>query len=292
MENSIAVPNAIGKDYTNYCADGVSWKEEYVAVSSRVSLRVITFSPPQPTNQPTVLFVAGWISLMKGWKAVLHEITKDFKVIYVETREKISSQVSGTKDFSVEAIATDIVKLVDVFELKKNKYIIFGSSLGGTAILESYQQINPKPLCFTLLGPNAEYRAPWWWILIIHLFWTKLYIVLKPFVKWYLRKFRLDIEADRAQYEKYCNALDAADPKKLKPGALALAKYKVWDILGDIDLPVLIIGASKDLLHEPQNLIQMDKMLPRSTFLDMETNTLAHGPELVIEIRKYLESLS
>jgi len=101
----------------------------------------------------------------------------------------------------------------------------------------------------------------------------------------------LDIETDLAQYEKYCNALNAADPKKLKPGALALSTYKVWDILGDIDLPVLIIGASKDLLHEPQYLIQMDKMLPNSTFLDMETNTFAHGPELVYEIRNYITSL-
>ena len=54
---------------------------------------------------------------------------------------------------------------------------------------------------------------------------------------------------------------------------------------------ILIIGASKDLLHEPQNLIQMDKMLPNSTLLDMETNTFAHGPELVYEIRKYIASL-
>ncbi|MEE8478623.1 MAG: hypothetical protein V3S42_01310 [Candidatus Neomarinimicrobiota bacterium] len=62
-------------------------------------------------------------------------------------------------------------------------------------------------------------------------------------------------------------------------------------ILKDIDLPVLIIGATKDLLHEPQNLIQMNKMLPNSKFLDMETNTLAHGAEMVVEIRKYIEYL-
>ena len=102
----------------------------------------------------------------------------------------------------------------------------------------------------------------------------------------------MDVESDQAQYDKYCNALDAADPKKLKPAAKALASYKVWGILKDIDLPVLIIGASKDLLHEPQNLIQMDKMLPNSVFLDMETNTFAHGPEMVDELRKYIASLN
>ena len=54
---------------------------------------------------------------------------------------------------------------------------------------------------------------------------------------------------------------------------------------------MLIIGATKDLLHEPQNLIKMDEMLPNSTWLDMETNTKAHGAEMVVELRKYLAEL-
>ena len=44
----------------------------------------------------------------------------------------------------------------------------------------------------------------------------------EAFVKWYLGKFRLDLENDMAQYEKYCNALDAADPRKLKPAVTML----------------------------------------------------------------------
>ena len=168
---------------------------------------------------------------------------------------------------------------------------MFGSSLGGTAILESYQSLKSKPLCFALLGVNAEYRMPWWGKPLIRMFWIRLYPGFKNFIKWYLKKFRLDIESDREQYEKYCNALDAADPKKLKPGALALADYKVWDLLEEIDLPVLIIAATRDLLHEPENLIKINKMLPNSTWLDMETNTLAHGEEMVAELRKYLFSI-
>lgn len=291
MENVLTISNSSLDNLSDYCAPGTKFTEQMVSVTDNVSLRVIEFYPQKKTTQPTVLFIPGWISLMKGWKIVLREMTKDFHVIYAETREKITSQVTGKVDFSVKAIAQDIVTLADIYKLEKDKYIIFGSSLGGTSILESYKDLKTLPLCFALLGPNAEYRTPWWGKIIIHLFWTRLYVVLKPFIKWYLRKFRLDIESDQAQYEKYCNALDAADPKKLKPGALALSKYKVWGILKDIDLPVLIIGATKDLLHEPQNLIQMDEMLPNSTFLDMETNTFAHGPELVEEIRKYIATL-
>ncbi len=291
MENVLTISNSSSDNISDYCAPGTKWTEQMVPVSDNVSLRVIEFHTQKSTTQPTVLFIAGWISLMKGWRIVLKEMTKDFNIIYVETREKISSQIKGKAEFSVEAIAQDIITIVDKFKLEKDRYIIFGSSLGGTSILESYQGINPHPLCFALLGPNAEYRTPWWGKILIGIIWPQLYDVLRPFIKWYLRKFRLDIESDYAQYEKYCNALDAADPKKLKPAAKALYKYKVWGILKNIDLPVLIIGATKDLLHEPENLIKMGKMLPNSVFLDMETNTYAHGSELVVEIRKYIASL-
>ena len=275
----------------DYCVPGTKFYEEMISVSDNVSLRVIHFTPEKKSNLPTVLFIPGWISLMKGWKVVLNEMTKDFNVIYAETREKITSKVKGKAEFSVEAIASDIVKLTEIYKLEKDKYIIFGSSLGGTAILETYQNLKNLPLCFALLGPNAEYRTPWWGKILIRIVWPQLINSLKPFVKWYLGKFRLDLEVDRAQYEKYCNALDAADPRKLKPAARSLSKYKIWGILKDIKLPILIVGASKDLLHEPQNIIDMDKMLPNSTFLDMETNTLAHGPEMVIELRKYIATL-
>ncbi|MBU0528794.1 alpha/beta hydrolase [bacterium] len=283
--------NKTSENLSDYCAPGTRWTEKMVSVSDNVSLRVVEFRPNKSTTQPAVLFIAGWISLIKGWQKVLKEMTKDFHVIYVETREKVSSQIRGKAEFSVEAIAKDIVRLVEIYNLEKDKYIIFGSSLGGTSILESYKGLNSHPLCFALLGPNAEYRTPWWGKILIRIVWPQLINELKPFVKWYLRKFRLDIETDCAQYEKYCNALDAADPKKLKPAAKALSQYKVWGILKDIDLPVLIIGATKDLLHEPQNLIQMDKMLPNSVFLDMDTNTYAHGSEMVVELRKYIAFL-
>lgn len=285
--------NDIKKDnLADYCAPGTKFTEDMVAISDNVSLRVMTFEPKQKSDLPTVLFIPGWISLMKGWQIVLKEMTKDFNIIYAETREKITSEVKNTKDYSVDAIADDIIKLIDIYNLEENKFILFGSSLGGTAILETYQKLKVRPLCFALLGPNAEYRMPWWGVLLVKTFWVRSYPVLKHFLKWYLKNFRLDIEHDREQFEKYSNALDVADPSKLKPGALALYDYKVWPILADIDLPVLIIGATKDLLHEPQNLIKMDEMLPNSTWLDMETNTKAHGAEMVVELRKYLADLN
>ena len=88
----------------DYCADGTSFKEEMISVSENVSLKLITFIPPIKNNNPEIVFIPGWISMMKGWQSVLLEMTKDFTVYYLETREKISSQVFGKAEYSVEAI--------------------------------------------------------------------------------------------------------------------------------------------------------------------------------------------
>lgn len=276
---------------SEYCAPGVTWKEEMIPVSENVSLRVITFTPAVENTNPAVVFVAGWISLMAGWKKVLREMTKDFPVHYMETREKITARVHGKGEYSAEAIGQDIVALTSHFHLTDRNYILFGSSLGATAILDCCRFLKQSPLCLVLVGPNAEFRVPRWGMVIIRILYPPMYFVVKPFVKWYLKTFRLDVKSDYAQYEKYCNALDAADPWKLKKAAVSLSKYQVWDLLEDIEYPTLIIGASKDKLHEPENLKRMVSMMERGTYLDLETNKAAHEEIVVEEIRKYIAKL-
>jgi pimeloyl-ACP methyl ester carboxylesterase len=273
------------------CAPGTKVKEEKIKVSPQVKLRIVTFTPEKGNNNPTVLFVAGWITLIKAWENVLKEMTKDFEVFYVETREKISSQVKGKVDYGVEDIGQDIVALIDHFNLKDQNYILFGSSLGATAILDSCLFLKIKPLCLVLIGPNAVFRVPKFGKVIIRIFWPRLYIILKPFIKWYLKNFRLDVKNDFAQYEKYCNNIDAADPWKLKKAAIKLSKYGVWDYINKIDIPALIVGASKDTLHTPENLHRMVEKMPNVTYLDLETNHLTHSAKMVEEMRKYINNL-
>jgi pimeloyl-ACP methyl ester carboxylesterase len=127
--------------------------------------------------------------------------------------------------------------------------------------------------------------------LFIRIFYPSLFILFRPFVKWYLRTFRLDIQSDKAQYEKYCKTLDNADPWKSKKTAMALWNYQIWDKLEKVRFPTLLIGASKDQLHEPTNVQRMVALMPRATYLDLETNARNHSGELVKQIRIYLAGL-
>ena len=218
-------------------------------------------------------------------------MTNDFIVIYIETREKISSVVKGKTEYSVEAIGKDIIYLLEYFDLKKNEYLLFGSSLGATAVIDCCRFIKNDPRCLILVGPNAVFRVPEGWLAFVKIFYPPLYNYFKPVVKWYLKTFRHDVKSDRAQYEKYCDALDAGDPWKLKKALLALARYEIWDLLEHIFYPSLIVGASKDKLHEPENLKKIISKMPNARYIDMETNKNTHSKEVVNEIRKYLPNI-
>lgn len=275
------------------CAQGVRITDEMVPVSDRVSLRVVTFHPPHPNDNPSVLFVPGWISMISGsgWADVLREMTKEYTVHYVETREKISSRVRGKVEYSVEALGLDLVAIVSLFKLDSGRYILFGSSLGATVILDCCRFLKQRPLCLVLIGPNAVFRVPILGRVIVRMVYPPLFFVIRPFVKWYLKTFRLDVKSDYAQYQRYCDNLDAADPWKLKKAFFSFSKYQVWNLLGDIGIPTLIIGASKDRLHDPENLKKMVSMLKHASYSDLGTNQSTRSKQSVEEMRKFCATL-
>ena len=217
-------------------------------------------------------------------------MTKDFVVYYVETREKQSSRIEGKQKFGVEEIGQDLVSLIR--RLKLRDYLLFGSSLGATAIIDCYQGLDPKPGRLVLVAPNAVFRVPRSWKILVTLFYAPLYSLIRPSVKWYLRTFRLNVKVDASQYEKYCESLDAAEPRKLKKAVMSVWSYEVWDKLATVDCPVLLVNASKDTLHEPENLRKIVNTLPDANEIDLETNAQAHDKPVVDAIRQFLEALS
>jgi pimeloyl-ACP methyl ester carboxylesterase len=279
------------ENLTQMCAPGTRISEDIVALDPNTQLRVISFYPEVDKRDTEVIFVAGWMSLIDGWVQVLQEMTRDFTVHYIETREKNSSRLKGKARFRVMDIGMDVIRMVEKLELKDQKYIIVASSLGATAVFDCCRFLSVSPGALIMINPNAVFRIPLFWRILVRLFYAPLFVVFRPVIKWYLRTFRLDVQADPAQYQKYCRTLDTADPRKSKKTVLALWNYQVWDKLKTVQYPTLVIGASRDKLHEPENIRRMVSLLPRATYLDMETNARNHSPELVKVIRRYLDGL-
>lgn len=279
------------KKLSEFCAKGFKVIEEMIPVSGNVTLKVTTFTSAEKNNNPKIVFVAGWVSLIDGWQIVLKEMTKEYTVYYVETREKNTSVVKGKVEFTIDALGNDLGEVISHFGLKDGEYLLFGSSLGATTILNSCMHMPIKPLALILVGPNAYFRIPRFGKALIKSFYPPSYMWFKPYVKWYLKTFRLDVKSDYAQYEKYCGALDAADPWKLKRAAIAFFNYSVWHILPLIDIPTLVVGASKDELHEPENLKKIVAQMKTATYIDMETNKNTHSEEVVHQMKDYLTGI-
>ncbi|HOP28557.1 MAG TPA: alpha/beta hydrolase [Spirochaetota bacterium] len=267
-------------DYSEYTSGNTKVSEYMVPMTDGVSLKVIDFNPGKSDGEkPSVIFIAGWISLISGWQGVLKELTADYRTFYIESREKQSSILpEKTKvSFTMERIKEDISNLVDKLIPENKKFVLTGSSLGASAILEFCASGKRKPVCAILVGPNEEFRFPKFLGAIIPLIPPAMYFAVRPIIKWYLRNFRLDKKKERAQVEKYEKTINLADPYKLKANALALKNYSILNRIKNITTPCLIFGATSDKLHSTGNMKRLIELIPEVQYIELASNSDTHS---------------
>ncbi len=281
-------------DYSQYTENSTTVKEYMLVVSDGVSLRIIDFTPQNVSPQkPVILFVAGWISLLSGWKEVLKVLLAEYRILYLESREKQSSIVPDVKktSFSMQRLTLDLSEIIEQVIEPSGEFILAGSSLGATAILEYCGSDKRKPLSAVLIGPNTEFRFPKILVLIVSIAHPLLYFSIKPLIKWYIRNFRLDKKNSKEQIEKYENTLDCADPYKLKANALALKNYALADRAKKITVPCLILGATTDTLHDTGNIKHLVNKIPDAKYIELASNMETHSEKAGTVIAKYIKSL-
>lgn len=86
------------------------------------------------------------------------------------------------------------LRVVSCLGLKEQGYVLCGTSLSATAMVDCYNDFKSYPFCMVLLEPNAIFNYP----------------------KWSLFINRVNTKEDYEMYEINCRALDAADPYKLR----------------------------------------------------------------------------
>lgn len=278
-------------DYSQYTDNSTAVKEYMVEVSDGVSLKVIDFTPRITSSEkPVILFVAGWISLIAGWKGVLKVLTAKYRVLYMETREKQSSIVLDVKkvSFSMERLKLDIGEIIEKAIPPLENFVIAGSSLGASAIIEYCGSEGRKPLSAILISPKAEFGFPKILELIVPAIHPSLAFLIIPVIKWYLRNFRLDKKNSKEQIAKYENTLDCANPYKLKANALALRGYALLNSVKNVNVPCLIISATTDILHGTDEIKQIMKIIPNSAYVEMESNMETHSEKAGRVIDEYI----
>lgn len=281
-------------DYRQYVQPTVTASERYITMSDGVALRVIEFVPAVDDDRPVVLFVAGWISLISGWKGFLHSLTARYRVVYFETREKSTSKVDSVKKtaFDMPRLVADIAEAVEQTVPPGREYFLSGSSLGATTALEYLMTQNRMPLSTALVAPNAELQFPGAVMAVIRLIPPAIYGPVKAFAKWYLRKFKVDAEKEPEQMAKYENTLDCADPYKLKKNVFALMGYSVWGREQNIRGPLYVVGASSDTLHGLDAMEKLVAAVEGGELVAMESNKATHGEAAGTLVADYFDTHS
>jgi pimeloyl-ACP methyl ester carboxylesterase len=267
-----------------YAFPGTIITETFLQTDEHACIRVLFFQPPHQTGEPPLVLVPGLSSVIASFRGVMREITRTHPVIYVETREKPSSKTSKSCRFDVPAMASDVDTAINSAGLRENGYLLAGFSLGAAAIMEVFDRLSVKPSHIILAEPVPMFRIPIWSLPLAHSA-PVIFPLLRPFAKWYMRNFMIDVEKDPEIMEIVERAIDHADPFKLGRTILSVRRFQAWEKLSGLDRPTLIIATSSDTLHHHADIQRMKTLIPDCNLVDLVDNKRTHSAEMGTLIR-------
>ncbi len=268
----------------------VTYREFLIETSSQVKLKVISLLPNNQSNSLSIVFVGGLSTIIESFHEIVFSLSKSFPFYFIETRDHASSHINGDVDFGIESSAEDVVAIIKHLGLKDRNYILMGYSMGATIITDCYSLLKSKPRQMVLFQPVPIFHYPKWGIAIIRFI---IKIKAKPYHgigKWYLRNFVINKKDDPEMVKISAKAMDSSDPYKLRKTAVAISEYEGWDKLRSIDVPVLILVASKDTMHNYNDIMKMISLLPNCKHKDLETNKRTHSEEAAQIVIEFINS--
>jgi len=275
--------------------DHASYAERKVMVDEGVNLRVVSWQPKNDEAGCPIVFVAGWVSVVAGWAEFLHSLTKKHPVYYIETREKKSAEIRKsrlrTADFRMDRFAQDVITACSELPIDMEESIVSGSSLGATVLLEALKHQRLKVKGAFLIGPASEFRIPWFLAWMPYLFPSPAYYLVRHFIVWYFRHFRVNVKEEPEQMQRYENTILSAHPLRIKLSGRAFMRYQVWPDLETVRAPTRIAYASSDKLHASQTISRMANTIRQADLLPCESNKYMHSAPLADDVRKCIADM-
>lgn len=273
-------------------ASGVSYRHHQVEVEAGVRLTVHEWQPG--TGADPLVFVAGWISIIEGWRPLLEVLVRERPVIYIESREKRSAAIDRHSlrpgAFAIPRLGDDLIVICDTLDIEPRRRVFFASSMGSNAVLESLKQGRLSGRGAFLIGPNAEFHFPGWGKALTYLP-SSIYHLARPFMVWYLKHFRVNVQEDPEQMERYKRTLKAAHPGRLKLSARAVLGYSIFPGLETVEVPVAVAYAASDTLHEGGEVHRIVEALPRGEAVECPSNTYMHTAAVAGDLRRFITTL-
>ncbi len=272
-----------------------SFSERRIPVSEDVRLRVVSWHPKTDETGCPVVFVAGWVSIVAGWAPFLDALTRKHPVYYIETREKRSAEIARKRlrpdDFSMDRFAQDLITVCSELPIDLEEAIVSGSSLGATVLLEALKHERLKAKGAFLVGPASEFHVPFSLRWIPYLLPSHTYHLVKHFIVWYFRHFRVDADKEPEQMSRYQNTILSAHPLRIKLSGRAFMHYEVWPDLHTVRTPTRIAYASTDKLHAQDAMTRLARTIRQADLLPCKSNKYMHDAPLAEDIGRFFADL-
>ncbi|MGC9778663.1 MAG: alpha/beta hydrolase [Candidatus Heimdallarchaeota archaeon] len=266
----------------------------FYEMTDGTKIRVLEFDFAKNPNKYTLLFIPGFATVFQSWQEVLEPLSKEFRILYFESREKNSSIMPTRKierNINLHKMAYDIKETFEQMGLKDQNYITVCSSTGGTIEIEALSEKWISPNGAVMVGPTVEYHLSLIAPLLVSIVPKFVKNLFTPIFRWYVGKIYVDKKENPEQYAKYVRAGEEIKLRKVRKILWQMTKYKCWDMLPKIGTKCLLVGASSDKMHATEETKKTHELIPNSAFIDLGSNKATHSQPLVDAIKSFTENL-
>jgi pimeloyl-ACP methyl ester carboxylesterase len=269
-------------------------KEIYCEMSDGTQVRILDFDLAKKPNKYTIFLIPGFVTVFLSWEILVEILSKDFRVLYFESREKSSSIAPNRRverSTTLRKIAHDIKEVIEQLELDKKDYIVLCSSFGGTVVYEALSEKWLKPNGIIAVGPTMEYHIKFispFLITIVPHFMKSLFM---PLFRWYMGTVHVDKKKHPKQYAKYVRAGEEAHLRKIRRVLREVYRYQCWHLPPKVETKTLLVGASTDRVHDTEETMRTHKLMPNSSYIDLGDNIAAHSQPIADALFDFIKEL-
>ncbi|NHJ31925.1 MAG: hypothetical protein FK732_03595 [Asgard group archaeon] len=264
---------------------------KYFTMTDGTQVRILDFNLAQKPNDYVIVLIPGYLTVFQSWQRVMELLTPEFRVLYFETREKVSSIVPRKSERKIRFtdMAHDLKEVFQQLDMDGQRYLALTSSLGGNILTEALSKKWLEPTGAIMVGPAIEIHISLFVVIMSVLIpnFIKKTIMI-PAIRWYMKKFYVNTEAEPEQLDKYIRAFEEGNLRKAMPTFRRMYRYKIWDMPPKVETPTLLLGASTDKMHAAQECLRTHELMPNSTYIDLGSNKATHSEPLIEELKKFI----
>jgi pimeloyl-ACP methyl ester carboxylesterase len=242
-------------------------------------------------GKQTIVFIHGWNSNSMQWYYQKKYFEANYHLVLMDHAGLGKSKRPNNNDYNLEKLASDLDAVIE--ETGAKNPILWGHSMGGFTIL-TYCKVYPQKLpnikglilehtTFTnptktsiLSGLLTAIQNPvlkplcWLMIALSPILWLSRWLSYMNGNMLIMTRFMTFAGTQTGKQLDFTSFLSAMAPPSITArGVLGMFKYEATDVLTQIEVPTLVVGANTDRLTKPDASITMSSRIPQAKLVTL-----------------------